>query len=144
PVWHVRPLCIVIRHEWVHLEGVNVVKDEVSHEGNRLPTYVAPEISGALHMPVEFRVAFHQIPAREGIDQFHGAVEPVRAPVEAIRLAGMIDVDSWGVPDNLLKLLKPFDNSGAGRGFIRDAMQGDLKPLGLEVQDQISVTPILQ
>src|SRR5262249_41634775 len=95
-------------------------------------------------MPIEFRVAFHQILAREGIEQFHGAVEPVRAPVEAVRLASMIDLDSRSVSDNLLELLKPFDDSGTGRRFIRDAVQGDLKPLGLEVQDQFSVVLILQ
>src|SRR5262249_39390768 len=35
-------------------------------------------------------------------------------------------------------------DSGTGRGFIRGAVQGDLKPLGLEVQDQVLVVLILQ
>src|SRR5215475_9455456 len=144
PVRHIWLPRIVIRHERIHLQGVNVCEDEVPHEGNRLPTQIAPEISGALHLPVELRVASHQILAREGIDQFHGAVESVRAPVKAFRLAGMIDVDSRSVSDNLPKLPKPFNNSGSGRRFIRNAMQGDLKTPGLEVQDQVSVTMILQ
>src|SRR5262245_57212106 len=95
-------------------------------------------------MPIEFRVAFHQILAREGIDQFHNAIEPVLAPVEAVRLAGVIGVDSRGIPDKFLELLKPFDDSETGRGFIRGAVQGHLKPLGLEVQDQVSVALVLQ
>src|SRR5215813_4340114 len=144
PVRHIWLPRIVVRHERFHLQGVNVGEDEVPHEGNRLPTQIAPEIIGASHLPKEFRVASHQILAREGIDKFHGAIEPVRAPVEAVRLASMIDVDSRSVPDNLLKLLKPFNNSGTGRGFIRNAMQGDLKTLDLEVQDKVSVTLILQ
>src|SRR5262245_34037714 len=56
----------------------------------------------------------------------------------------MVGMDSRSVPDNLLELLKPFDDSGTGRGFIRRAVQCDLKPLGLEVQDQVSVALILQ
>src|SRR5262245_61158657 len=95
-------------------------------------------------MPIEFRVAFHQILAREGIDPFHGAIEPVRAPVEGVRLASMIGVDSRSVTDNLIELLKSFDDSETGRRFIRHAVQGDLKPLGLEVQNQVSVALILQ
>src|SRR5215813_8761950 len=144
PVRHIWPPQIVVRHERIHLQGVNVVKDEVPHEGNRLSTHVSPEVSRTLQMPIEFRVASHQIFAREVIDKFHGAIEPVRAPIEAVRLAGMIDVDSRSVPDNLPKLLKPFNNSGTGRGFIRNAMQGDLKTLGLEVQNEVSVALILQ
>src|SRR5262245_34426827 len=144
PIWHIWLPQIVIRHERIHLQGVNVGKDEVPHEGNRLPTQIAPEISRILHLPVELRVASHQIFARDVVDQPHGAIEPVLAPIEAIRLASMIGVDSRSVPDNLPELLKPFDDSGTGRGFIRDAVQGDLKPLGLEVQDKVSVDLILQ
>src|SRR5215475_16104043 len=144
PVRHIWLPRIMVWHEWIHLQSVNVGEDEVPHEGNRIPTQIAPEISGILHLPVELRVASHQILARKGIDQFHGAIEPVRAPVEAVRLAGVISVDSRGVPDNLLKFLKPFDDSGTGRGFIRGAVQGDLKPLGLEVQNQVPVVLILQ
>jgi hypothetical protein len=66
-------------------------------------------------MAIEFRIASHQILAREGIDQFHGAIEPVGAPVEAVCLAGMINVDSRSVADDLLKLREPFNDSGAGR-----------------------------
>src|SRR5262249_43419782 len=135
---------IVIRHERIHLQGVNVGKDEVPDEGNRLPTQIAPEISGILHLPVVLRVASHQILAREVIDESHGAIEPVRAPIEGVRLASMIGVDSRSVPDNLLELLKPFDDSETGRRFIRGAVQGDLKPLGLEVQNQVPVVLILQ
>src|SRR5262245_12016475 len=97
-----------------------------------------------LHLPVELRVASHQILARDVVDHPHGAIEPVLAPIEAIRLASMIGMDSRRVPDNLIELLKPFDDSGTWRGFIRCAVQGDLKPLGLAVQDQVPVLLILQ